>query len=58
MNVHSDDICEGFEIKNKAQESRMKPCQVVQDLTVKLEIAVQPHMPNKTAVRKVISRLS
>ena len=55
MNVHSDDTCEGFEIKNKAQES---PCQVVQDLTVKLEIAVQPHMPNKTAVRKVISRLS
>lgn len=45
-----------FEIKEKAKEIRIKPCQVIQDVNCQIDVNVQPFMPNKPAQRKIISR--
>lgn len=60
---HSADAFEAIiktvrsEIKDKANETRIKPCQVIQDVSSKLSTSVQPYMPNKMAVRKIIARV-
>lgn len=45
------------EIKKKPHESRIKPCQVIQDVGTTVDTNIQPYMPNKPAQRKIIARL-